>query len=785
MRLQTYRDTFLFVLAFFCVCAASGFAADLSANEKLQFANGLYARGIYDLASEEYSTFAAKHPGHKSIDIARFRLGECYRRTAQADKAIEQFLQVFEDFPKSGFRLRAGLLAGDLALQEGKTKTAISILENVIKSDPPRHIAASALYSLGEALRSTERLEKAEKRFEDLINKHKDSDLYPYGLLALGRVYSELGKDKKAVGMFTRAEKSSDNDDMKAESIFRIAEHHFRHNRFKQSSEAYQELLEAYPEHSRSDEAGLRAAWAMHNAGDYKRSLKYADKNINRLSKSGRTPSGPLAEWIYIRANCLRQLNEHEKSLREYETLLERFPGSRFTNAASYEAALVSYRSENYKRALELAGRVDVDQLPGLAPNVYWLMAETYSGSGREDEAERYYKLVVSRYPGSNLACEAAYRLGHRLHRNGECGKAAEYYRVIVNDFPSHELAPKSMFSLGVCFAKMGRLEDAVKKWSEFGEKHAGHPLLEEAMYRQAVALVKLDRNDKALVALTGLLEKFPGGERSGVARYWRGIIHQQEGQEKEAEQDLKFALKHGLHGSRKLEARFRLAALLKNKQEFEEAADIFQSLLATEMRREFAPGMLQWLAEYRYNRQNYAESVEAARALVASSQDAGWEQTGWTLIGRCMLKQGSRQAAASAFKRALAKKAGTRFKAEAALRLGDIELDAENYKQAREFYEQAATLASSDEMLGIRANAYAGIAGAWEGQGRLENSARYFMSVAILYDDPELAPRCLYRAYRNFMAMQKLDSAGKAAEDLRARYPNSEYAGKLPEPGE
>ncbi len=779
------KNFFLSATIMFFISSATGMSAELSATERLQFANGLYGRGIYDLAAAEYRTFVTEYSGHKAVDTARFRLGECYRRTGKSAEAVEQYIHVFENFPKSRFRMKAGLLAGNLALEEGRADKAIEILKQVIKSDPPGQIAASGLYSLGLALRSIERLKEAEKRLEELVKHHPKSDYYPYALLALGRVYSEQDKDKKALQMYARAQKTSDNKDIKAESVFRIAEHHFRNNRFESSSTAYQELIENYPKHRRSGEAGLRAGWAMHNAGSYKRALKYAEKNINRLGDSDDTDAGSLAEWMYILANCLRQLDEYKESLEQYRKLLKRFPSSRFTNEALYEAALASYLLKDYDHSLELARRVDIDKAPAIAEKFYWLLARAYSESGQEEQARKYYKLITVEYPESKLACESAYRLGYRLQEKGECDKASEYYRMIIKKFPSHELAPKAVFSLGVCRAKVDRFEDAIKRWEEFAEKYAGHPLVEEALYRKAMAEIKLERDEKATKDLNEFLEKFSKSERAAVALYWRGVLNQQAGKNEKAEQDLKLALKRGLRGARKLQARFRLAALLKSKQKFEDAADMLQSLLSTEMRKEFAPGILQWLAEYRYSREDYEKSVEAARALVVSSRDEGWKQTGWTLIGRCMLKQDKNQAAASAFKRALAKKVATRFKAESALRLGDIELEEENYEQAGQYYEQAAELAAGDDMLGIRANAYAGIARSWEARDNLEKSSRYFMSVAILYDDPDLAPECLYRAYLNFSKLQKLDSARKAAEELKTKYPQSDYAGKILETDE
>ena len=136
-------------------------------------------------------------------------------------------------------------------------------------------------------------------------------------------------------------------------------------------------------------------------------------------------------------------------------------------------------------------------------------------------------------------------------------------------------------------------------------------------------------------------------------------------------------------------------------------------------------------------------------------------------------------KAAENAFRKALEVKANTGFAAEAAIRLGDITFKAANFEEAVKNYEKAARLAADESMLGVRARAYAGLGRSSKGKGDLENAARYFMSVAILYDDADLASECLYEAADAFAKVGKKDEGSRAVKELLDRYPQSAWAKK------
>jgi TolA-binding protein len=50
-------------------------------------------------------------------------------------------------------------------------------------------------------------------------------------------------------------------------------------------------------------------------------------------------------------------------------------------------------------------------------------------------------------------------------------------------------------------------------------------------------------------------------------------------------------------------------------------------------------------------------------------------------------------------------------------------------------------------------------------------------MSVAVLFDDPEVVPECLFEAAQAFRRLNRNAESEKAMDELRSRYPESRWA--------
>jgi len=58
----------------------------------------------------------------------------------------------------------------------------------------------------------------------------------------------------------------------------------------------------------------------------------------------GDKPDPDKAEWLYLKANCERQLLKHEAAVGTYTELLKVHSAGRFANAGRYEKALTFYK---------------------------------------------------------------------------------------------------------------------------------------------------------------------------------------------------------------------------------------------------------------------------------------------------------------------------------------------------------------------------------------------------------------------------------------------------------
>ena len=412
---------------------------------------------------------------------------------------------------------------------------------------------------------------------------------------------------------------------------------------------------------------------------------------------------------------------------------------------------------------------------------MHWLLAESYAALGRSDDALQHYRLLLDRAPDSPLADEAAYRLGYLLQQRGDFAEAARRFGKLAADRPASPLAPRALFAAAYCHQKLEQHAEAARDWAAVAERYPTNALAEEALYQRAVSEVRLRRGTDALEAFRRLIETHPRTEFATDARYWRGVLLVETGRVEDAESELRACLSANPRVELRREAEFALALALQKQGSDAEASKLLLPLAASPLRERFTPALLEWLAEARLREKDPAGALEVTRMLVTNQESENALQAGWQIAGEAHLAQGAKGEARAAFQKAVDAEARTPRGARAALRLGELALGDGDAAGALKYYELAAEQSRSDELLAVRAEAYAGLGRASQAAGHPADAARYFMSVAILYDDDTLVPACLRGAVEAFRAAGMTNEAAQAAEELVRRTPAA--AGTVPPP--
>jgi TolA-binding protein len=279
---------------------------------------------------------------------------------------------------------------------------------------------------------------------------------------------------------------------------------------------------------------------------------------------------------------------------------------------------------------------------------------------------------------------------------------------------------------------------------------------------------------------LNELYKRFPDDSHQAEIFYWRGTIYRELNDVVEAEKMFRASLTAQPSKEFERECTLELGLLLQSINKGDEAAQLFNKLLDSNVSEKLGEDKLAWLAEFQHRNKQYESASKASYVLIKMKPDKGWVQTAWTILGRVHRDKGERDPAIYAFQQAVATGATTEYGAEAALRLGELLTDSGRYDEAEKSLIDAASRSSTPEMLGMRARAYSGLARNAELKGDLESAIRYYISVGILFDHKELVPEALSKAAQLLDKQGRGAEADKMREELKQRYPSSARAMKM-----
>jgi len=389
------------------VMLAAGAAAQADAYaDRLLFADGLYVRGMHDLAIKEYTALLNAFPAGAANDAAMFRLAECLRLQGDRATAGRFYSHVVVHFRESPFRLRAAYRRARLYADEDDHESAVAHYQVILQENPPPDLAAAARFYLGESLQAKGDTDAADAAFAAIEKEHPESEFNVYALMKRAEIRRDrwavlyLAGDAaaaeagdQALAVFDRALKRGGPDRLVAEALFQTAEIHFRHQAYAQSADVYRQLLKRFPNDTRSAQALLQAAWSAVNTGLYAEALEAVVKALADPARAGTHD-----EWLYIKANCERQLLQHETAIVTYRELLVRFP----PGVLHLEAGIQSFDPDVLARVNRRG------DLAAAAEGIAWLVRE----AGADVHADLIAGLPGEAPAGFAAGFDRLYRLG-------------------------------------------------------------------------------------------------------------------------------------------------------------------------------------------------------------------------------------------------------------------------------------------------------------------------------------------------------------------------------------
>lgn len=349
-------------------------------------------------------------------------------------------------------------------------KGAIEYLARLIKKYPNGRYTEKAYFILAKSYDhlNTEiisvQYKEIKGHYEDAISRFPISEYVPDAVFSIGNLYFFIKNYYEALGYYNLVLNKDKGSILRVKALMQKVRVLLLRNRKEDALSALDELeilTSEYPNLSERIEAKIEKAKILYEMNKFNRSLKI----LNELNKEGNENIYKYPEIsLYIGYNHY-QLGDNQKA------------------------------RENLYRYYNTCPEREINHL------VLNQIGDTYRNEGLIEDAVKFYRMVLERYPNTDGAIISKIRLAEQQEDKDwiektrkEMGSPKKIYENIVNDSvdkkdEKNPLIQLSMLKLGITYQKEKEYEKSLKVLKELLEKYPKTSLKKELTHALMVTI--------------------------------------------------------------------------------------------------------------------------------------------------------------------------------------------------------------------------------------------------------------------------------------------------------
>lgn len=767
------------LIALCCLCS-NLYAADAhpaeentKAQAQLDFADGLFQRGFFKEAREEYQKFLAHYETHAAAPLAWLRLAESAYALGEYAQALESVRKAAAMELPQDKRYRAAMLEGECLYFTKQYDAAVSVLKGLTEGEAAAVMQARPWYFLGKAYFELGKYSDAEASLRHLLEAYTQSPEAPYAGYLLALVYAAMGNKEKAATAFSSLASSVDDPELKAEARYRAAEIYLSLGWYEAAAKAYEDLRKSFPASEYARTSTVNYAYALYQLQRPEEALAALDAFLKGDPEAGRR-----VDALYLRGNLLQQMKRYDEALAVYREVQAHEDQKEFAIRAEYKIVQTLYQRGASAEAKSAATAFLQAHPEGpYAGEVAFLLGLILGAEGNYEDALQQFRRVAEKYGDGPLGGDTYFKIAECTEMLGLRAQAAKAYDEFIARFPDHRLKAEALVRAGDNYFDSGDYPQAVARYAQVFDLGGTIPNEETVRYRYAVALLNNKQWTEAVAALERFTQSFPQSSYVVEALYRLGDLYLREIQDPvkaiECFQKVVEREPKGPWGGRALRG---LALARYERKDFEQAAQLFLEIVREWPDIPLTEEIYAWAGQWFFDHEQWESAGIILSALLTAVPTYPNPERVLYKIGEAYQRAGKTAKALEVLGKLVQTAPSSGIAVEAQYLMGQI-YEAQGDREHAFAAYQAAADANSGE---AAARAQFRLAELHEQEGEWDQAARSFMRVAILFLHPELSPEALLRASRAYEKMGNVEQAQRAREELLKDFPDSPQAKSL-----
>lgn len=742
---------------------------DRNETEEFDFANGLFSRGMYDMAINGYREFLKKYPSSSYAELASYRIADSYFLSEEYDRSLSMFDDYLKKYPSGSMAEKARLRKGQVYFMKEDYGRAESILKPLAGRRGEGGSSSAALYYLAGMRFKQGEYTTSKNMLEKLLADTGGGEYASYAYMNLGDIYVETGNEKKAAEAYASAESKAPDAGTADEASVRAGSAFFKAGDYGKSAYFYGKVTERSEGNGYYDSAAVGLLTSLYKEREYGRVIDAARGLIDNIQGGD-----AKAQALFVLGNSYFQRDDFPRAEKVYRELSEKYPSTEAAEKAMSNECWTLFKTGDYAGCL-----ASIEDYSGKASaragEILYIKARALAALGRVREAIDVYAGMAKDPADLPYRKEAVYDIGWLLSESGDAERAVRFLRMFAEDYPGDKRSPAVLLKAGQEELKLKRFRAAEKDFNALVSKFPSSPLKENALYQLGGVYLEQEEYDKAIAAYTRFLDSFPSSEASGAAVYWMGLAYQRKEQWDKAIQTYSRLIsdKKSEFYERGMEAS---AYCYFQKGDRGKAGEIYYRLMKDSPDAGLTAGVYRWVAEHYLKAGKYRTSLEVLEAFSRKYPDESSGGEVAYMLGENYYGLGEWGKAETKFREAIDKKAPSPLAERAYLGLGRSYFAQGDDKKAMAFLDEAIQ-GQTDNMTGALIRFEIGNVNF--SMGNYQEAAKQYMMVAILYDEEELCSRALFRAGEAFEKAGMRERSLEAFKELVNRFPDNELSKK------
>lgn len=796
---------FLFVgaviCAFFLSPASSPRAlaqGQAQVEDTLSYADLLYSRDQFALAAQQYSLFIKEKPRSPNIQIAWFRLGECYLKAGQEEDAVTSFNYLISNYKRGAFVGSAAYRLAVLRYNVKDYQNAVGYFKVAKDELTAKEAKLQARFYYARSLQLTQKNKEALAEFRAITgaNKPEENPFHERCMIEAARLAFDLGETEQALKDFIALAGNATTKEIKEEAIVRAGLLAAEIDDAETSDFFLTQALEFSDTSPWKSLAKTGAIYNAFNAGEYAR--------VIGLYNSGAysTPSESRAKLLLIVGHAYRIEGDIESALRLYSLVEGKYPTQKEGIEAGYRKLQILHQKsdpnlpEFAKRFAEKQRQVDANS--EFIDMAFLMKAEWHfnqadnsaSGPGSEfaikhykDAAAAYKRVRTDNIDGKYHEARLYKQGWSEIESNNKQDGILTLSRFLTR-YPESKLASSALAKRAMAYQSQEDHQFALDDYSDLAKRYPDAAEAEFAMQQIALILAHQRKIPEMIAAYEALLKRFPETDGAGEANYWIGVGHfdqnaynkaipaLQKARDLDAEYEDKATLRL-IISQYQLEDVPALAA--ESKRYLDNAPSADAATDSKKQRTSIPPQIIEYLGRKLAGQNNYTEAEYFLSEIAVPNDPAKTNASIWKLLAECRVELKKHNEAIEAFDQFLIQTERPSERASAYLARGKSQFCLRDFDGARTSAQESLrsqkegrTNAQSRILLGDVAAA----------NGDLNQALREYLIVSQIFSDPEVTPMALLKTVNAHRSLGNQEKADSLMNELKTKFPDY----KIPE---